>query len=336
MKAPCAAALATLLLASSMAAADAPLMRFERTELQMGVQFRIVLYAPDEKAAAEAMTAAFARVRELNGILSDYDPESELSRLGKSSPHEKAVPVSDDLWRVLSQAQAISAKSEGTFDITLGPLTKLWRKSRKEKKLPADDELATARAAAGYQFVELDEKQKAVRLLKPGMRLDAGGIGKGYAAQEALAVLKQRGVTRALTAAAGDMAAGDPPPGEEGWKIGIAGLDPAAPPVRTAILANQAISTSGDAFQYIEIDGRRYSHILDPRTGLGLTARSSVTVVAPTGGLSDPLAKVATILGPEKGFAIIESFGGRALMIRLDEKGAPEIVTSKGWRDKEP
>jgi thiamine biosynthesis lipoprotein len=183
-----------LLLLAPFAVRAEDLVRFERSELHMGVQFRIVLYASDEKSAAEGFQAAFARVSQLNGILSDYDPESELSRLGRTSPHEKPVLVSDDLWRVLAQAQAISKASDGAFDITLGPLTKLWRKSRKEKKLPSDEELAAARAAAGWRFVELDEQQKAVRLTKPNMRLDAGGIAKGY--QEARPAAGPRGRQR--------------------------------------------------------------------------------------------------------------------------------------------
>src|SRR5262245_17048077 len=143
------AALFALLTLAGIARGD-ELQRYEQSELHMGVQVRIVLYAADEKAGKEAFTAAFARVSQVNGILTDYGPASELRRLAKTSPQDKPVPVSDDLWRVMSQAQAISAKSGGAFDITLGPLTRLWRKSRKEKKLPAAEEVTAARAAVGY------------------------------------------------------------------------------------------------------------------------------------------------------------------------------------------
>src|SRR5207244_4652019 len=138
-----------------------------------------------------------------------------------------------------------------------------------------------ARAAVGNQYLKLDEARHAARLVKPNMRLDLGGIAKGYAADEAVKAVLACGISRVLVRASGDIAAADPPPGQRGWRVAIAPLNPDDPPARFVEIANRAISTSGDARQHLVINGRRYSHILDPRTGQPLSSRSSVTVLAP-------------------------------------------------------
>src|SRR5262249_53701642 len=190
------------------------------------------------------------------------------------------------------------------------------------------DKLAQALALVGYQNVKLDAKARTVQLTKPGMQLDLGGIAKGYAADCALAVLKKYALNRALVAAGGNIAVSSPPPDAGGWKIGIQRVE-GGEPRRYLFLKDAAVSTSGDFEQYAIIDGKRYSHIVDPKTGLGLLGRMSVTVVARNGLTSDPLAKVPCVLGPEKGLAIIEATDGvAALMVRKTDKGE-EIIESK-------
>ena len=143
----------------------------------------------------------------------------------------------------------------------------------------------------------------------------------GFAVDEALTVLKQHGLTRVLVNGSGDMALGDPPPGEAGWRIGVAPLEPNQPPSRFLRLAHCGVSTSGDAWQFVEIDDRRYSHIVDPKTGLGLTTRSSVTVIAPTGMAADGLATAVSVLGVEQGLALIEQTCGAAcLMVCVEDE----------------
>jgi thiamine biosynthesis lipoprotein len=151
------------------------------------------------------------------------------------------------------------------------------------------------------------------------MRLDAGGIGKGYAIDEALKVLRARGVTRALVSGGGDMAAGEPPPGQRGWRIEVAPLDTTnAPPARFVRLRQMALATSGDLFQHVEIDGVRYSHIVDPRTGMALTDHSLVTIIAPDCTTADGYSKVVSVLGPEKGFDVIRAIHGvEAHVVRM-------------------
>lgn len=282
----------------------------------MGVPFRIVLYAPGPAAAQEGAEAAFARVRQLNEVLSDYEDQSELSRLGRTSGQGAAVPVSTDLWRVLERAQDLAGQSGGALDVTVGPYVKLWRRARMERKLPDPARLALASNAVGYTKLKLDPRSHTVELTVPNMRLDVGAIAKGYAAEEAIKTLRRRGIRRALVAAAGDLMAGDPPPGKKGWRIEIAPLDVSnAPPARFALLKNQALATSGDSFQYTLIAGRRYSHILDPRTGLGLGDHSLVTVIAPDGLTADGLSTTVSVLGPAAGLRLIERTKGAAAFI---------------------
>jgi len=248
--------------------------------------------------------------------------------LSAGSPSAEPVKVSDDLWAVLSVSQKLSENSEGKFDITVGPLTKLWRRARRQKELPTKEQIATALESVGYKHLVLDEKNHTAKLLKPNMRLDAGGIAKGYAAEEALAKIKELGITQALVRASGDIAAGDTPPGEKGWKIGLAPLDPDQPPERFIWLKNAAVSTSGDSRQHLIVDGKRYSHIIDPHTGYGISGRSSVSVIAPRGIDADSIASAVSILGPEKGLKLVEDILGAAAFMIVDESGSQKAYTS--------
>lgn len=309
--------------------------RFSQRAVHMGVEFEVVLYAPSEPAAKQALTAAFARVAELDKTLSDYAPESELSRLSAASLSAEPVKVSQDLWTVLSASQQLSARSEGKFDLTIGPLTKLWRRARRQKELPTKEQIERALESVGYKNLVLDEKLHTAKLFKPNMRLDAGGIAKGFAAEEALAKIRELGITQALVRASGDIAAGDPPPGEKGWKIGLAPLDPDRPPERFILLKNAAVSTSGDSRQHLIVDGKRYSHIIDPHTGYGIAGRSSVSVIAKSGIDADSIASAVSILGPEKGLKLVEETPGAAALMIVDEEGTQKSYTSSRFADFE-
>ncbi len=306
------------------------LKRFEFVEPHMGTRFQITLYATDEATANRAAKAAFARIAELDAIMSDYRPTSELMQLCSKAGGDP-VKVSDDLFTVLQKADEVSRKSDGAFDVTVGPVVRLWRIARRTQQLPDKEALAKALALVGYQNVKLDANARTVQLLKPGMQLDLGGIAKGYAADCAIAVLKKHGISSALVAAGGDIAVSDPPPGEDGWKIGIQPVE-GGQPRRQLLLKNAAVSTSGDFEQYVIINGKRYSHIVDPRTGLGLVGRMSVTVVAPNGLTSDPMTKTVCVLDPEKGLKVIDDTPGvAALLVRKGENGE-EVVESKAWK----
>jgi thiamine biosynthesis lipoprotein len=243
------------------------------------------------------------------------------------------VTVSDDLWRVLKEAQDMAQKSGGAFDVTVGPVVRLWRRARIRRQLPSPERMKTARQKVGYKLIRLHPESQQVELLEPDMLLDLGGIAKGYAADEALAVLRKHGIRRALVDAGGDIVLGDPPPGRPAWRIGVAPLDDDAPPSQFLALANVAVATSGDAWQHVVIDGVRYSHIIDPRTGTGLTDHSSVTVVARDGITADALASAVSVLGPEKGIELVEKTCGAAAFIVRAPEGKVQTYQSAAWKD---
>jgi thiamine biosynthesis lipoprotein len=305
--------------------------RFQFSQTEMAVPVEVVLYAPSSAVATTAAHAAFARIAELNRVFSDYDTQSELMRLGRTAGEGAAVPVSDDLWRVLSRAQHISQASDGAFDVSVGPVIRLWRRARREKELPPRGQLAECLSHVGYRKIRLVDEGHKVELLAKGMRLDLGGIAKGYALAEALAVLRRQGIRSAMIHAGGDSALGDPPPGRKGWRIGVGMLKPDAPPLEYHLLSNTAVASSGDMWQHVEIGGVRYSHIVDPRTGIGLTGHSSVTVIARDGATADALATAVSVLGPERGGALIEATPGAAAMILRDPQGKLEIHRSTRW-----
>jgi thiamine biosynthesis lipoprotein len=322
------AALPLLTSCSSLLPEREPLTRHEFTRTEMGLPFRIVLYAPNPPAAQGAAEAAFARIHALNGMLSDYEYDSELSRLSRTAGSGQKVPVSDDLWTVLQQAQRWAQRSEGAFDITVGPYVSLWRRARRQKELPSEEWIERVRPAVGYQHLRLSSRGHTAELLVPNMRLDLGGIAKGYAVDEAMKVLRERGITRALVGGAGDMLASGPPPGQKGWRIAVAPLDtPDAPPARQVLLAHRAIATSGDLNQRLEIGGKRYSHIVDPQTGMGLTHHTLVTVIAKDCTTADALATAVSVLGPERGTAFVDRTHGVA--VHLVGRPGNELVTKE-------
>ena len=288
-----------------------PPIRSEFTRLCMGVQTRIVLYSPSETLASEAAAAAFDEINRLDGVMSDYRRSSELNRLSDAAGGAP-TPVSPALLDVLSTSLRIAAASDGAFDPTIGPAVKVWRDARSSRSLPDEAVIAAARSLVDWRNLKLDPITGTARLTSAGMRLDLGGIGKGYAAQEAVDLLIARGYPSCLVALAGDIAVGAAPPGEPGWRVAVAGEQAGSESPRTLVLANAAVSTSGDTAQFVEIAGQRYSHICDPRTGLGIPARRSVTVVAPRGAEADALSTAACILGFEKAAPMLRGFPGVA------------------------
>jgi thiamine biosynthesis lipoprotein len=305
-------------------------VRFEFQETHMASPFRIILYSNDQSTARRASRAAFDRIAALDAILSDYNPESELSRLSRSAGGPP-VQVSTELFDVLERSKAMYERSHGMFDVTIAPLGRLWRRARRDRKLPDAGRIAQARELVGSDKMLLDPAARTVRLVKPGMRLDVGGIAKGYAAGAALDVLRSHGIRQALVGGAGDIVVGDAPPGSSGWKIAIAPLDRQLddhPP--TLLLANAGVSTAGDSERYVVIDGRRYSHIISPATGLGVEDRAGVTVVARDGATADALETTVYLLGPERGLKLVdETPGAAALFVRATPGGIKSFASSR-------
>lgn len=292
--------------------APAPLERFSFSRVEMGTLFQVVLYAACEEEARGAARAALDRVRELDAVLSDYREDSEISRVAREA-HLRPVVVSDDLYRVLERSLHWYGLTEKAFDVTVGPLVALWRRARQSRRLPDPGDLARARRAVGSRYLVLDPKTRSLFLKRRGMRLDVGGIGKGYAADEALRILDERGIQSALIDAGGDIRLGAQPPGQAGWKVAV--LEPearsgASEPLER-VLSAAAVATSGDSDRSFEIDGIRYSHILDPRTGLALQKAYQVSVVAPDATTADALATALSVMGPESGHRLAESLRER-------------------------
>lgn len=285
------------------------LQRFEFRKVLMGVTARIVVYAPNRDIAVWACSRAFQRIAHLEDLMSDYRSDSELMRLCAEG-HIAPVRVSDDLFFVLQRAVELSRRSGGAFDITVGPFVDLWRRTRQTKRLPSNEELSMARRSVGYEKILLDPQNRTVKLAAPGMKLDLGGIAKGYAADCAIKVLRKFGLNRALVELGGDIVLGDPPPNRKGWRIGI--LNEHGKPSKFLELANCAISTSGSTEQFVEIKGKRYAHIVDPKTGLGLTRLVLVTVIAKDGITADSLATALCVLGTEKSRELAKAYGAIA------------------------
>jgi len=288
---------AAALLATQATQAD-ELGRYEFEAPHMGTRFKIILYAPEEATAKRAADSAFALAAKLDRAFSDYDADSELMQLVESGH----ATVSAELFEILSIALKISEDTGGAFDVTTAAHTRNWRRARITGTLPTKAQIEVAKASSGFRKLALEKDGREVTLGAPGMRLDLGGIAKGYTADAMLAQLKHDGFPIASVAAGGDIAVGDPPPGQSGWKIAIA--PDGERTAQTLTLANRAVSTSGNAEQKIRIDGNIYSHIVDPKTGLGLTASSPVSVIGDRATDTDAFATAFSILGKERSVSI--------------------------------
>ncbi|MEX2215891.1 MAG: FAD:protein FMN transferase [Phycisphaeraceae bacterium] len=330
------AGVAVLLNAGCASAAKAPPdpKRYEYTHQQMGTYFRIVLYSHDEAKAKEAAKAAFDRIDELNAIFSDYDPHSEVSKLSASSGGDRAVKLSDDLWKMLREADRFARMTDGAFDVTVGPVVDVWRWARRNRQMPPQDRLDAAIKAVGYDKITFDEEKQTATLKAEKMKIDLGGIAVGWTLDDVMKSLKEKGFTQVLLDGGGDILVGDAPPGKEGWRIGVAPLNAKdGPPSRYIILTHGAITTSGDMWRFIEIDGKRYSHIVDPKTGLGLTDHSSVTLISKDALTADALATAVSVLGPTKGLELVEKTEGVAAIILREPGKEVETYESKRVKD---
>jgi len=322
-----------ILLAMAAPRADASPKRFEFTGIEMAVPVRVVLYAENDTIAKSASKAALARFRELNAVMSDYDPTSEVRRLSATSGSGQSVKVGNDLWLVLRRSKDLAKQSGGAFDVTVGPVVRLWRRARRQEELPKPERIAQEKTAVGHRYMELDESARTVRLTRPDMWIDLGGIAKGYAIDAALEVLADHGIDSALVDAGGDIGLGDAPPDRPGWVIGVAAPERDARPSIFLSLSNVAIATSGDSWQFVEIEGKRYSHLVDPSTGIGLTDHSSVTVIARDAMTADGLASAVSVLGPKSGLKLIDATESTAAFVVRAPDGQPETYRSARWAD---
>jgi len=281
--------------------------RFEFSVPSMGSQLDFVVYSKDPNQVDRSIKLALQEIERLSLVLSNYDAASEISRLNES-PMGKRVVLSADLAKVLYHSQRWNALSGGRFDITVGPITELWRKSRKQKQLPDMDAMSVARRSCGFALLDFsrnlleplkDASPPTVQLLAANMKLDLSGLAVGYILDRALETMIANGTASVLINAGGDIRVGDSPPGKSGWRITVASLGKGGPPLSSLNLQNCAVTTSGDLFQFVEIDGHRYSHFIDPITGTPIERRQSVTVIASTAIDADAGATALAVMGME-------------------------------------
>ncbi len=295
----------------------------------MGVRARIILYEADRDRARQAARAAFDRLQHLDNVMSDYRNDSELMRLCERAG-EGPVPVSEDLFAVLAHAQGFAADTAGAFDPTVGPLIRLWRQARREGTLPDSAEIESARERVGWRLMRLDPQARTVALEQPGMQLDLGGIGKGFAADAAVQTLAGLGVSNCLIDLGGDLSLGDAPPGAAGWRI-AADDSASGPEAHLLELANCGVATSGDRFQFVEFEGQRFSHLIDPATGWALTDRHTVTIIAANGTTADALASAVSVLPIPAALRLLDSEPLTSGCIRLETDEGYRLVRSAGF-----
>lgn len=308
------------------ARADCPVLASDGQYL-MGTVLEASLCAPDRATGDARLREVFEGVRALERIFTTFDPNSEVSALNRSGG-KGPQRVSAELVRLTADSLALSAQTGGTFDVTVGPLVALWKAAGKSGRLPAPAELAAARAVVGATRVTVDASRGTIALDRPGTALDFGGIAKGWALDRALERLRAAGVTRALLSFGGSsIAALGASPGSDGW--GVALKDPSGGVTGAVVLRDQSLSVSGSLGQYVEIDGRRYGHVLDPRTGEPLKRARVAVVLAADGARAEALSKALLILGESEGIALVESLPDAEGLLR-DENGRSFETT--GWR----
>lgn len=298
---------------------------------QMGTQIGLIFYAPDTIDAEAVSRSVFQRIDDLNAALSNYIENSELNNLSKTANVE--VEVSPDLFQILKISSVYGKRTGGAFDITLGPLINLWKSELKRKQLPTKPQIVSALEKTGYGNLEFPSDTSVI-LRKAEMKLDLGGIGKGFAADEAIKVLREHGIHAALVDMGGDITVSEPPPNKEYWVLGFSYFDEKGEEIFKKIrLKNQAIATSGDLFQYTLIDGKRYSHIIDPKNGMALSNRIQVTTMAPNGTMADAYASALSVLGIKDGKKIVEKTEGLEVFMVEDLPARYKRWSSPGFLD---
>lgn len=309
------------------------LVRLESEHPAMGILFRAVVHCRDPERMKAALDRGWARVDELNRILSDYLADSEIARLAKSAPHNEPQTVSPDLFLLLERAAHFSERTSGAFDVTVGPVSHLWRASIRRNRLPEKSKVEAAVSLVGWSRVELSSPDR-IRLPVAGMEFDFGGIAQGYAADCVLAMLLEAGAESGLVDASGDIVVqGNPPDLPLGWRVAVP--NPVGHEKLTLQIRQGSVSTSGDLEQALVVEGVRYSHVVDPRTGAAVENSALVTVIAPDGTTADALASAFCVLSVEEGQKLAASLPGvevRWVRKNPENQEKPEETTTPGFR----
>ena len=291
---------------------------YKETQFLMDTIIEITAYGPE---AEEGVKASFVELQRLHTLTNNFDNNSQVSRINQMAGKSKVV-VDPDLLCMVNSSQELSSKLEGTFDVTIGPLTELWGIGHKGEYVPSQTEIEKALALVNYRVIEVDNTANTIYLPKPGMLLDFGGIAKGYAVDKAIEVLKAKGITSALLNAGGDVRIIGNKPDGTAWRIGVQhprqsdGIS-----AKLSLTEWDTMETSGDYQRFMIKDGIRYSHIIDPRTGWQPREIASVTMVNNSSADGDILGTAIFILGVDKGLKLLQQFpGNEAIIITIDGK----------------
>ncbi len=310
----------------SITALPAPAEWYSREEAIMGTAVRVELWHEDATAARAAMRAVMDEMHRIDASMSPYKHDSELSRINREAA-QKPVPISQEMFDLIARSIEFSQLSGGAFDITFSSVGYLY--DYREHVKPTDAQIAKALPGINYRHLRLDPKARTIHYARPGVRIDLGGIAKGHAVDNCIAILKNRGITNAIVTAGGDSRLLGDRRGRP-WNVGI--RDPRQRGEVAAVLplADVAISTSGDYERFFEEDGVRHHHIINPRTGKSATGVRSVTIIGPDGITTEGLTKSVFVKGPKEGMRLIESIQGVDAII-IDAAG--RMLYSPGLRN---
>ena len=311
----------------------------KQTRMIMGTFAEVSIYSNDENTAGKAIEESLDEMERMDRIMSNYKKESELSRLNKKAV-KSPVPCNGELLDVIEQSQYYSELSGGAFDITVSPIVALWGFFREKGNMPPDKEIERLLPAVSYKNIVIDrgnnpKKPGTVFFKNPQTQIDMGAIGKGYAVDKALEIIKKYQLGNACINLGGNIYVLGTPPGKNAWKIGVQ-----HPRNRDEILGylelkNEATATSGDYERFFEFDGKRYSHIINPQTGRPVSGTLATTIVAPTGTAVDALSTIVFVLGHEKGMELIKKIPNADAMIAYEDKdGKIAIDMTEGFKDK--
>ena len=300
----------------------------------MGTFSRVVVIAGSERKARRCVEAAFDVQRRIDEQMSYQREDSELSRVNRDAADEP-VRVDPLTFEVLQKSIYFSKLSDGAFDVTVGPLMDLWKAAGEANASPTEEALAEARAKVGYEKLILDEKNMTVRFAVKGMRIDLGGIGKGYAVDKSIEAMKELGALGGMVDLGGNIRCfGQPPRSQDYWRVGL--QDPNVSPddmdaskiLLVLAITDQSVATSGDYRRFVKVHGEKQSHILNARTGRGAGELVSDTIIAPDATAADALSTAVNVLGPEKGLAQIERLPGvEAILIPPGKTAQPIFST---------
>jgi thiamine biosynthesis lipoprotein len=304
-------------------------------QIVMGTFAHIVAVAQNAGTAKKCIRAALEEIHKVDNLMSDYKNDSEISQVNREA-YEKPVQVSESTYEVLQRSVEFSKMTDGAFDVTVGPLVALFRKAKESKVAPSDEQIAQAKSKVGFEKLRLDSENMTMRFSEKGMLLDLGGIAKGYAIDKAIEAAQRCGAIGSMVDIGGDVRCfGLPPKGRDHWLIGLQDPNSAIEGMEGGGLrlvlkiTNEAVATSGDYQQFVIIEGKRYSHIMDRKTGTSAEGLSSVTIIADNATDADALATSVSVMGAEKGLALIENLPNtEAILITSAPKF--EIIKTSG------